>query len=336
MEKDIKDSIKARLWDFKYTPFLSSYIFAWLYWNSKLILIFISKDLNVQKKIEMLSWNNVNYMTPLYCALAYVFVYPFVNAIFYAVTLFYKAIMNKIQQWIQDKTPLPQERANEIIKKNTELELEYTKISESIEKMKLDYANKTTELITLYTNKENNLNELVKQKEENLQYEIDRAITSAIEKHKNQNAEIAKELNIARSTIIGQTNQITNLKQELVAAKTKTLTETILESTFKNNNQRSLLDKALDEVKNSSNPDIKDLTESQIIVLIAFYENDSTMTKSALKNFANQKYSLSRVIVDTRINELTSLGYITFNGTAIPTSYSLNKKGREIVETLFS
>ncbi len=164
MEKDIKDSIKARLWDFKYTPFLSSYIFAWLYWNSKLILIFISKDLNVEKKIEMLSWHDVNYMTPLYCALAYVFVYPFVNAIFYAVTLFYKAVMNKIQQWIQDKTPLPQERANEIIKKNTELELEYTKISESIEKMKLDYANKTTELITLYTNKENDLNELVKQK----------------------------------------------------------------------------------------------------------------------------------------------------------------------------
>jgi hypothetical protein len=28
MQKDLKDLIKARLYDFKYTPFLSSYIFS--------------------------------------------------------------------------------------------------------------------------------------------------------------------------------------------------------------------------------------------------------------------------------------------------------------------
>lgn len=125
MEKDLKDSIKARLYDFKYTPFLSSYIFSWIYFNSKLILIFTAPKLSVEKKIEMLSWSQINYKIPLYFALAYVFIFPIATAIFYAVTLLYKALMNWIQQKIQDKTPLPLEQAKGIREENIKLELEY-------------------------------------------------------------------------------------------------------------------------------------------------------------------------------------------------------------------
>lgn len=52
MDNDFKDSVKARLWDYKYTPFLSAYVFSWLYWNSKLILIFTSSKLSIEKKLS--------------------------------------------------------------------------------------------------------------------------------------------------------------------------------------------------------------------------------------------------------------------------------------------
>ncbi len=37
---------------------------------------------------------------------------------------------------------------------------------------------------------------------------MDRAISSAIEKYKNENAQLAKDLNTTRSTIIEQNNKI--------------------------------------------------------------------------------------------------------------------------------
>lgn len=65
MQKDFIDSIKARLYDFKYTPFLSSYIFSWLYFNSKLLLIFFSTELKVEEKIELLAWDDIpRYIPP--------------------------------------------------------------------------------------------------------------------------------------------------------------------------------------------------------------------------------------------------------------------------------
>ena len=69
----------------------------------------------------------IDYWTPVYFSLAYVFVFPLKTAIFYAVTLGYKALMNWIQQKIQDKTPLPLEQANSIREENIKLELEYKK-----------------------------------------------------------------------------------------------------------------------------------------------------------------------------------------------------------------
>ena len=74
--------------------------------------------LSVNQKIEMLSYNDINYITPLYFALFYTIIFPLFNAIFYFITLNYKRLMNYIKQKIQDITPLPQEEANKIIKEN--------------------------------------------------------------------------------------------------------------------------------------------------------------------------------------------------------------------------
>lgn len=62
MLNEIKDSIKARLYDMKYTPFLASYSFFFVYFNTKFFLIFFDSSLSVQNKIDlnMLSYGIVD------------------------------------------------------------------------------------------------------------------------------------------------------------------------------------------------------------------------------------------------------------------------------------
>ena len=77
MLNEIKDSIKARLYDMKYTPFLASYSFFFVYFNAKLFLIFFDSSLSVQNKIDMLSYDMVNYYYPIIGGLIYTFIFPF-------------------------------------------------------------------------------------------------------------------------------------------------------------------------------------------------------------------------------------------------------------------
>lgn len=118
MDNDLKDSIKARLYDFKYTPFLASYTFFWLYYNAKLMLIFLSGKLSIQSKIDMLAYDTVNFITPLIFASLYTLVFPIFTLGFYYVTLWYKKNMSKIKQTMEDDTPLTQEEANNIKQEN--------------------------------------------------------------------------------------------------------------------------------------------------------------------------------------------------------------------------
>ena len=60
MLNEIKDSIKARLYDMKYTPFLASYFFFFIYFNAKLFLVFFDSRLSVQNKIDILSYGIVD------------------------------------------------------------------------------------------------------------------------------------------------------------------------------------------------------------------------------------------------------------------------------------
>ena len=60
MLKETQNSIKARLYDMKYTPFLASYSFFFVYFNAKLFLIFFDSSLSVQNKIDMLSYGIVD------------------------------------------------------------------------------------------------------------------------------------------------------------------------------------------------------------------------------------------------------------------------------------
>ncbi len=187
MKKHLTDSMKARLYDFTYTPFMSAYIFSWLFWNSKLILIFFDTKLTVNEKVNLLSWNEINYFYPLYFSLFFVFVYPIFSATFYAATLGYKALMNNIQQKIQDRTPLPQEKANKIIKENTELTNEIYELNLKLTELKSDYKEK-----------EKKLNEEIEEKAKKIE---DESTTYIQEIVNDKTLEIQKQMNEASRKI---------------------------------------------------------------------------------------------------------------------------------------
>jgi hypothetical protein len=314
MQKDFKDSIKARLYDFKYTPFLSSYVFSWIYFNSKLLLIFTAPNLTVEKKIEMLSWSQINYKMPLYFALAYVFIFPIATAIFYAVTLLYKALMNWIQQKIQDITPLPLKQAKGIREENIKLELEYKRIGTELEKIKQDYAIKETTLATQFIEKEialdNKINEQVETKTRQLNIDLRTAYNDITDK----NTELSE-----RNTLISNLeSKISQLELEI--QNNKPITEEV-----------PLIDNAYKIAKESNNSILNDLTIEQIKVLATFFKNDSSIIKSSFKEYANKSFDLSKTLLDLRVTELSKIELITQDSNY----FYITEKGQKIIEQLF-
>lgn len=120
MLNDFKDSIKAKLYDFNYTPFMSSLVISWIVINHKYLLVLLSDKIDVDKKLIMLndtySYNAVFgycsfYIAPLLFALFYVFIYPKISKYFYEYTLRQTKKLKEIKQKIEDETPLTQEEA---------------------------------------------------------------------------------------------------------------------------------------------------------------------------------------------------------------------------------
>jgi len=130
---NIKDSIKAKLYDFAYTPFMSSFIISWIILNHKYLLIYFG-DEKLADKIKLLDeyifktmplvgydWWTYQFWYPLAIALFYVFIYPWFALKFYNATLGYNKKSMTIKQRIEDETPITQERARELKREHYKL-----------------------------------------------------------------------------------------------------------------------------------------------------------------------------------------------------------------------
>lgn len=126
MMSDITNSIKAKLYDFTYTPFMSSVVISWIVLNHKYLLIY-SGDSKLNEKLTRLNEYDfsasvfglavpyaMNIWFPLAFGLFYVFAYPWVSKIFYEYTLKRTKALKKIKQKIEDETPITQEEARQI------------------------------------------------------------------------------------------------------------------------------------------------------------------------------------------------------------------------------
>lgn len=120
MVNGIKDSIKAKLYDFAYTPFMSSYIISWILFNHKYLLVYFGTS-TLDDKLLYLGECHVEFLFPLYIALIYVFIYPAIGLVFYYVTLWYNKKSMKIKQQIEDETPITQEQARELKREHYKL-----------------------------------------------------------------------------------------------------------------------------------------------------------------------------------------------------------------------
>lgn len=121
MLDNIKDSIKAKLYDFAYTPFMSSYIISWVLLNHKHLLVYFG-DSPLEKKLMYLSVYHIEFYYPLYIALIYVFIYPLFALVFYAITLFYKTCSKYIRTYVEKITPIHPDEAAKIRVDITRLE----------------------------------------------------------------------------------------------------------------------------------------------------------------------------------------------------------------------
>ncbi|MBE0515499.1 hypothetical protein [Sulfurimonas sp.] len=255
-----------------------------------------------------MSWGDVNYEYPLYFALAYVFLFPIATAVFYAVTLWYKVLMNWIQQKIQDKTPLPQEKANKIIKENIRLELEHNKIVEELEKIKQDYSIRESALTIQYADKEK---------------EFDKRVDEEVQK---QTHKINSELHKTNTILVDKDNTIEALHEEINELK-KTITQ--LKSITE---EVPLIDTAYKRAKNSKNQLVNNLTIDQIKILAIFYNHDSVISINNLKYYANQDFKLSKTLVESRFKELSDIGLVAVDGG----NCKITQSGKEILEILFN
>lgn len=144
MISDIKNSIKAKLYDFTYTPFMSSMIIAWIILNHKYLLIYFA-GYSLDKKLVLLNGYDfsasifgltvpyvMNVWFPIAFGLFYVFAYPWASKIFYEYTLERTKGLKEIKQKIEDVTPITQEEARQIRSDIERLTTERDKLREKV------------------------------------------------------------------------------------------------------------------------------------------------------------------------------------------------------------
>jgi predicted adenine nucleotide alpha hydrolase (AANH) superfamily ATPase len=154
MLNDIKDSIKAKLYDFAYTPFMSSVLISWVVLNHKYLLVFFT-DYDLEKKLALLKeWDfalhthwftlpcAMNVFEPILFGLFYVFLYPKISKEFYSYTLERTKELKKIKQDIEDETPLTVKESQGIRKEIDYLTIERDEIRNRLTKTEQYYEQK--------------------------------------------------------------------------------------------------------------------------------------------------------------------------------------------------
>jgi predicted RNase H-related nuclease YkuK (DUF458 family) len=124
MFEDLSKTIKAQLYERVRSPLLSSFAMSWAGWNYKFLLVAFSAmtspekllfiETNVFPTTESVLMNGVAY--PLLTALALIFIYPIPAKYIYEYSRKRQRELKKIQQRIDDETPLTREEAREVRK----------------------------------------------------------------------------------------------------------------------------------------------------------------------------------------------------------------------------
>lgn len=256
MLNSIKDSIKAKLYDFAYTPFMSSYVISWILFNHKYLLVYFSGS-TLDYKLQYLEKYHIEFLFPLYIALIYVFIYPALALIFYYATLWYNKQSMAIKQRIEDETPVTQEQARELkhehykladerdkaLDKLKEKEKEHTEVLENA----LKPLQNEIEAYKVAANVSNTMIDSLKVEKENMMQKHD----AAIDTYNTAINELKKQIsNMKPSSLVNAATKakVTNEKIKQEDDRTKVL-RFFYEGNYKTTTESTAIDQIINLTK---------------------------------------------------------------------------------------
>jgi hypothetical protein len=117
-------SIKAYLYDRAVSPFFGAFVFSWISWNYKFLMIVFS-DINVHEKINYISnniypyfneWLRVGVVLPFISAMAFVFLYPVIAIPTFLYARKAQKILHDLKQKIDGEKLLSKNESRELKK----------------------------------------------------------------------------------------------------------------------------------------------------------------------------------------------------------------------------
>ncbi len=135
MFSEVKDSIKAKLYESTSTPFMGSFIISWIFINRMYILIYFGNFEDKLSLLEKYSFGEFYYkmwFAPLIIALAYVYIYPRFLKHFLSYTLEKEKERYDLKQEIEGKKRLTVDQSREMKSALYRLEDELDKKDEKI------------------------------------------------------------------------------------------------------------------------------------------------------------------------------------------------------------
>lgn len=201
MIDDIKDSIKAKLYDFQYTPFMSSYIISWVLLNHKYLLVYFGQS-PLDDKLLYLGECHLEFFLPLYVALIYVFIYPLFALGFYAVTLWYKKWSKDIKTKIEKLTAIHPDEAKKIREISSRFDDEKDELLKKLEKKEDEYKEKLENELLPLQNQIESLTSAHKVAEE------------LIQKLESQNEKLQSQLDQSNKFLMSKNDEYADLEKK--------------------------------------------------------------------------------------------------------------------------
>lgn len=133
MLEELSKTVKAQLYERVSSPLLGSFLIAWCGWNYKFVLVLIS-SMEAEKKIAYINanlypsmWDRVleGFTYPLLTSLALIFAYPWPARWIFSYSRKQQIMLKKLQQVLDEETPLTKEDAKDLRRENSKISSEY-------------------------------------------------------------------------------------------------------------------------------------------------------------------------------------------------------------------
>lgn len=175
MLEDLTKDIKAQFYDRARSPLFGAFAFSWASWNFKAVIIFFS-GATLDDKFSHLEGLyptgtesfTTGFIYPAFTAILFILLYPFAAKWAYKYWHKQHIQIKKIQQEIEDETPMPQKDANKLIKTSLDQQITLQAQIRSLSEANNEFTNREKVLIEkLEQNKleQKKLNDSLEEKE---------------------------------------------------------------------------------------------------------------------------------------------------------------------------